>query len=145
MKTSFLSARRRNLHARSSKGRKESRRLCCSRACLQRPDDSLSLSPHKKELKAWCSGVGNKAAGQGILKATPGISVPSEQRQKRVLESSAPPPIFIILERDCILARMPPNVPIILVTSTSIRPAPRAIRRRRDAVYACYKIVSKFC
>ena len=48
-----------------------------------------------------------------------------------------PPPIFIILDRDCILERMPLNEPIMLVTSTSVRPAPLAMRRRREAVCRC--------
>ena len=46
-----------------------------------------------------------------------------------VKQSSSPLPIFIILDMDCILARMPLKVPIMLVTSTSFRPDPLAMRR----------------
>ena len=53
------------------------------------------------------------------------------------LERSSPPPIFIILDMDCILARMPLKVPIMLVTSTSFRPEPLAMRLRLDAVCMC--------
>ena len=45
-----------------------------------------------------------------------------------------PPPIFIILGRDCILERMPLKEGMMLHTSTSVQPAPLAMRLRREAV-----------
>ena len=62
--------------------------------------------------------------------------IPPSQLWCKGKRRAPPPPIFIILDRDCILERMPLKEPIMLVTSTSMRPAPLAMRLRREAVCA---------
>ena len=62
------------------------------------------------------------------------LCAPPKQLWHEGKRGGPPPPIFIILDRDCILERMPLKEPIMLVTSTSVRPAPLAMRLRREAV-----------
>ena len=67
----------------------------------------------------------------------PPLSVPFVSRGSCTgWKEGAPPPIFIMADRFFIWARMLVNAVSSPLTSTSVRPAPRAMRRRRAGTFA---------